>query len=98
MLYFIFYHVYFKMQFSYIFNSLLLSFPQIEIGTLPPPEYEGSLETQNEVEQPKEEEELPLKPQLVQQGSGGSGVLMGLDTQKGLKKGEKVFIIELLDE
>uniref|UniRef100_A0A669ER71 Epiphycan n=2 Tax=Oreochromis TaxID=8139 RepID=A0A669ER71_ORENI len=84
MLYFIFYHVYFKMQFSFIFNSLLLSFPQIEIGTLPPPEYEGSLETQNEVEQPKEEEELPLKPQLVPQGSGGSGVLMGPDTQKDM--------------
>uniref|UniRef100_I3JZW4 Epiphycan n=2 Tax=Oreochromis TaxID=8139 RepID=I3JZW4_ORENI len=59
-------------------------FLEIEIGTLPPPEYEGSLETQNEVEQPKEEEELPLKPQLVPQGSGGSGVLMGPDTQKDM--------------
>uniref|UniRef100_A0AAX7T5X9 LRRNT domain-containing protein n=1 Tax=Astatotilapia calliptera TaxID=8154 RepID=A0AAX7T5X9_ASTCA len=63
-------------------DVLTIGEPQIEIGTLPPPEYEGSLETQNEVEQPKEEEELPLKPQLVPQGSGGSGVLMGLDTQK----------------
>lgn len=34
----------------------------------------------------EEEEELPLKPQLVPQGSGGSGVLMGPETQKGLKK------------
>uniref|UniRef100_A0A3P9BAX1 Epiphycan n=1 Tax=Maylandia zebra TaxID=106582 RepID=A0A3P9BAX1_9CICH len=65
-------------------DVLTIGEPQIEIGTLPPPEYEGSLETQNEVEQPKEEEELPLKPQLVPQGSGGSGVLMGLDTQKGM--------------
>lgn len=30
--------------------------------------------------------EVPLKPQAVPQGSGGSGVLMGPDTQKGLKK------------
>lgn len=34
----------------------------------------------------EEEEEVPLKPQLVPQGSGGSGVLMGPETQKGLKK------------
>ncbi|XP_031613657.2 epiphycan [Oreochromis aureus] len=65
-------------------DVLTIGEPQIEIGTLPPPEYEGSLETQNEVEQPKEEEELPLKPQLVPQGSGGSGVLMGPDTQKDM--------------
>uniref|UniRef100_A0A4W6E3X2 Epiphycan n=1 Tax=Lates calcarifer TaxID=8187 RepID=A0A4W6E3X2_LATCA len=32
----------------------------------------------------EEEEELPLKPQLIPQGSGGSGVLMGPDTQKGM--------------
>ncbi|XP_037552208.1 epiphycan [Nematolebias whitei] len=32
----------------------------------------------------EEEEELPLKPQLVPQGSGGSGVLMGPETQKGM--------------
>ncbi|XP_077399692.1 epiphycan [Vanacampus margaritifer] len=54
--------------------------PEIEIGTLTPPDYnypipEASLEEQ-------EEEELPLKPQLIPQGSGGSGVLMGPDTQK----------------
>ncbi|XP_077355567.1 uncharacterized protein LOC144003317 isoform X2 [Festucalex cinctus] len=36
---------------------------------------EASLEEQ-------EEEEFPLKPQLIPQGSGGSGVLMGPDTQK----------------
>ncbi|XP_061523984.1 epiphycan [Phycodurus eques] len=55
--------------------------PEIEIGTLAPPDYnypmpEASLEEQ------EEEEELPLKPQLIPQGSGGSGVLMGPDTQK----------------
>ncbi|XP_077355565.1 uncharacterized protein LOC144003317 isoform X1 [Festucalex cinctus] len=54
--------------------------PEIEIGTLAPPDYnypmpEASLEEQ-------EEEEFPLKPQLIPQGSGGSGVLMGPDTQK----------------
>ena len=37
-------------------------------------------------EEEEEEEEVPLKPQLIPQGSGGSGVLMGPDTQKGLKK------------
>lgn len=36
------------------------------------------------------EEEQPLKPQLIPQGSGGSGVLMGPDTQKGLKKHKKL--------
>ena len=78
----------------YIFDSLLLSFPQIEIGTLAPPDYnypvpEASLEEQVEAEEEEgeeEEEELPLTPQLIPQGSGGSGVLMGPDTQKGLKK------------
>lgn len=76
-----------KVRISYIFDSPLLSFPQIEIGTLAPPDYnypvpEVSLEEHEE----EEEEELPLKPQLIPQGSGGSGVLMGPDTQKGLKK------------
>lgn len=33
----------------------------------------------------EEDEEEPLKPQLTPQGSGGSGVLMGPDTQKGLE-------------
>lgn len=64
--------------------------PQIEIGTLAPPDYnypvpEASLEEQ-EAEEEEEEEEVPLKPQLIPQGSGGSGVLMGPETQKGLKK------------
>ncbi|XP_049616561.1 epiphycan isoform X2 [Syngnathus scovelli] len=57
--------------------------PEIEIGTLAPPDYnypmpEASLEEQ------EEEEELPIKPQLIPQGSGGSGVLMGPNTQKGM--------------
>uniref|UniRef100_A0A3Q2NW81 Epiphycan n=1 Tax=Fundulus heteroclitus TaxID=8078 RepID=A0A3Q2NW81_FUNHE len=47
------------------------------------PEYNypepGEVEKKEEEE---EEEELPLKPQLVPQGSGGSGVLMGPDTEK----------------
>lgn len=77
-----------QIRIPYIFDSLLLSFPQIEIGTLAPPDYsypvpEASLEEQEEEEE--EEAELPLKPQLIPQGSGGSGVLMGPDTQKGLK-------------
>lgn len=70
-----------------IFDSLLLSFPQIEIGTLAPPDYNYPVpEASLEEEQEEEEEELPLTPQLIPQGSGGSGVLMGPDTQKGLKK------------
>ncbi|XP_069020942.1 epiphycan isoform X1 [Embiotoca jacksoni] len=68
-------------------EGLTIDDPQIEIGTLAPPDYnypepEESLETQTDVEEEEEEEELPLKPQLVPQGSGGSGVLMGPDTQK----------------
>ncbi|XP_008277098.1 epiphycan-like [Stegastes partitus] len=67
-------------------DGLTIDDPQIEIGTLAPPDYnypvpEDSLEAEKEVEE-EEEEELPLKPQLVPQGSGGSGVLMGPDTQK----------------
>lgn len=78
-------------QVKFIFDSLLLSFPQIEIGTLAPPDYsypvpEASLEEQEQQEEEEEEEEMPLKPQLTPQGSGGSGVLMGPDTQKGLEK------------
>uniref|UniRef100_A0A3Q3JCL1 LRRNT domain-containing protein n=1 Tax=Monopterus albus TaxID=43700 RepID=A0A3Q3JCL1_MONAL len=62
--------------------------PEIEIGTLAPPDYnypvpEASLEEQEEEEEEKEND-LPLKPQLIPQGSGGSGVLMGPDTQKGM--------------
>lgn len=62
---------------------LLLSAPQVEIGTLDPYEY-----NQGEKEDEEEEEavELPLKPLAIPQGSGGSGVLMGPNTQKGLKK------------
>lgn len=77
-------------------DSLLLSFPQIEIGTLAPPDYnypvpEASLEEQVEEEE-EVEEELPLTPQLIPQGSGGSGVLMGPETQKGLKKHTPICI------
>uniref|UniRef100_A0A3Q3LXM5 Epiphycan n=1 Tax=Mastacembelus armatus TaxID=205130 RepID=A0A3Q3LXM5_9TELE len=67
-------------------EELTIDDPQIEIGTLAPPDYpypvpEGSLE-EHEEEEKEEVEELPLKPQLIPQGSGGSGVLMGPDTQK----------------
>ncbi|KAM6896627.1 epiphycan isoform 1-T2 [Lycodopsis pacificus] len=67
-------------------DGLTIDDPQIEIGTLAPPDYnypvpEASLEEEVEEE---EEEELPLTPQLIPQGSGGSGVLMGPDTQKGM--------------
>ncbi|XP_030296405.1 epiphycan isoform X2 [Sparus aurata] len=67
-------------------DGLTIDDPQIEIGTLAPPDYnypvpEASLEEQ-EQEEEEEEEEMPLKPQLIPQGSGGSGVLMGPDTQK----------------
>ncbi|XP_057712106.1 epiphycan isoform X2 [Corythoichthys intestinalis] len=54
--------------------------PEIEIGTLAPPDYNDPVPGASLEEQ--EEEELPLKPQLIPQGSGGSGVLMGPDTQK----------------
>uniref|UniRef100_A0A8C5GYH4 LRRNT domain-containing protein n=1 Tax=Gouania willdenowi TaxID=441366 RepID=A0A8C5GYH4_GOUWI len=65
-------------------DGLTIDEPQIEIETLAPPDYnypgpEASLEAEKE-----EEEEMPLTPQLVPQGSGGSGVLMGPDTQKGM--------------
>ncbi|KAM9824826.1 epiphycan [Neosynchiropus ocellatus] len=68
-------------------DGLTIDDPQIEIGTLAPPDYhypvpEASLEEQEGQEE--EEEEMPMKPQLVPQGSGGSGVLMGPDTQKGM--------------
>ncbi|XP_056133787.1 epiphycan [Lampris incognitus] len=64
-------------------DGLTIDDPQIEIGTLAPPEYnypvpEASLEEEEE----EEEGELPLKPQLIPQGSGGSGILMGPNTQK----------------
>uniref|UniRef100_A0A4W5LGC1 Epiphycan n=1 Tax=Hucho hucho TaxID=62062 RepID=A0A4W5LGC1_9TELE len=65
-------------------DGLTIDEPQIEIGTLAPPDYNypgpggpASLEEE-------EEEELPLRPQLIPQGSGGSGVLMGPDAQGGM--------------
>ncbi|XP_056281272.1 epiphycan [Pseudoliparis swirei] len=66
-------------------DGLTIDDPQIEIGTLAPPDYNypvpgASLEEQEEEEE--EDEDLPLTPQLIPQGSGGSGVLMGPDTQK----------------
>ncbi|XP_068163050.1 epiphycan [Antennarius striatus] len=66
-------------------DGLTIDDPQIEIGTLAPPDYnypvpEATLEEQ--IQEEEEEEEMPLTPQLAPQGSGGSGVLMGPDTQK----------------
>ncbi|XP_076015059.1 epiphycan isoform X2 [Genypterus blacodes] len=55
----------------------------IEIGTLTPPDYSYPVpEASLEEEALEEEEEVPLKPQFIPQGSDGSGVLMGPDTQK----------------
>lgn len=73
------------------FDSLLPSFPQIEIGTLAPPDYSYPVPEVSVEEQEQEEEEETLKPQLTPQGSGGSGVLMGPDTQKGLDKDAILF-------
>ncbi|XP_076015060.1 epiphycan isoform X3 [Genypterus blacodes] len=57
----------------------------IEIGTLTPPDYSYPVpEASLEEEALEEEEEVPLKPQFIPQGSDGSGVLMGPDTQKGM--------------
>lgn len=72
-------------------NYCVYSSPQVQIGTLAPPDYsfsvpEASLEEQQQGEEEDEEEEIHLRPQLIPQGSGGSGVLMGPDTQKGLEK------------
>uniref|UniRef100_A0A3Q1HT85 Epiphycan n=1 Tax=Acanthochromis polyacanthus TaxID=80966 RepID=A0A3Q1HT85_9TELE len=63
-------------------DGLTIDDPQIEIGTLAPPDYTYPEKEVEEEEEEEEEQELPLKPQLVPQGSGGSGVLMGPDTQK----------------
>lgn len=71
------------------FDSLLPSFPQIEIGTLPPPDYHYPVPEapyEEQVEEEEEEQELPITPRLIPQGSGGSGDLMGPNTQKGLKE------------
>ncbi|XP_040886264.1 uncharacterized protein LOC121176286 [Toxotes jaculatrix] len=62
-------------------DGLIIDDPQLEIGTLAPPDYNYPV-PEVEQEEEEEEEELPLKPQLIPQGSGGSGVLMGPDTQK----------------
>ncbi|KAM6985572.1 uncharacterized protein FYW47_006575 [Aplochiton taeniatus] len=72
-------------------DGLTIEEPQIEIGTLAPPDYNypapgASLEEGEEEEEEEEEEqeqEFPLKPELIHQGSSeGSGILMGPDTQK----------------
>lgn len=62
----------------------------VQIGTLAPPDYsysvpEALLDEHRHEEEEDEAEEIHLKPQLIPQGSGGSGVLMGPDTQKGLE-------------
>uniref|UniRef100_A0A3P9HTX9 Epiphycan n=1 Tax=Oryzias latipes TaxID=8090 RepID=A0A3P9HTX9_ORYLA len=62
-------------------DGLTIDEPEIEIETMAPPDY-----TFPEEEKPEEgeEEELTLRPQPIPQGSGGSGVLMGPETQKGM--------------
>lgn len=73
------------------------SSPQAQIGTLAPRDYSYSVpEALLEEQQPEEEEdeeEIHSRPQLTPQGSGGSGVLMGPDTQKGLEKDTPLDII-----
>ncbi|XP_010795549.1 epiphycan [Notothenia coriiceps] len=55
----------------------------IEIGTLAPDyNYPVTEASEEQLEEEEEGEELPLTRQLVPQGSGGSGVLMGPNTQK----------------
>lgn len=80
------------------FYFWLLSSPQVQIGTLAPPDYsypvpEASLEEQQQEQEEDEEEEIHLRPQLTPQGSGGSGILMGPETQKGLEKHTPLCII-----
>ncbi|KAM6895597.1 epiphycan isoform 2-T2 [Xenentodon cancila] len=70
-------------------DGLTIDEPEIEVETLDPPDYsypapEDSQEVKVEEEEEEEEEELPRSPQPVPQGSGGSGVLMGPDTEKGM--------------
>uniref|UniRef100_A0A3Q4MFW9 Epiphycan n=1 Tax=Neolamprologus brichardi TaxID=32507 RepID=A0A3Q4MFW9_NEOBR len=55
-----------------------------DVLTIGEPQVRNTISFLSLLEQPKEEEELPLKPQLVPQSSGGSGILMGPDTQKGM--------------
>uniref|UniRef100_H3D0A5 Epiphycan n=1 Tax=Tetraodon nigroviridis TaxID=99883 RepID=H3D0A5_TETNG len=45
---------------------------------------EASMEEHKQEDEEDEAEEIHLKPQLIPQGSGGSGLLMGPDTQKGM--------------
>ncbi|XP_030640684.1 epiphycan [Chanos chanos] len=70
------------------YDGLTIDEPQIEIGTLAPdedsdPEPAASLE-EEEDEQEEEESEKPIRPMLISQGSGGSGVLMGPDAKGGM--------------
>uniref|UniRef100_A0A674CTZ2 Epiphycan n=1 Tax=Salmo trutta TaxID=8032 RepID=A0A674CTZ2_SALTR len=62
-------------------DGLTIDEPQIEIGTLAPPDYNYPGPGGHASLEEEEEEELPLRPQLIPQGSGGSGVLMGPDAQ-----------------
>lgn len=69
----------------------MYSSPQVQIGTLAPPDHSYSvpqalLEEQPQEEEEDEEEKSHFRPELIPQGSGGSGALMGPDTQKGLEK------------
>ncbi|XP_037316187.1 epiphycan [Pungitius pungitius] len=63
-------------------DELTIGDPQIEIGTLAPPDFNYPVTDALYEEQEEEEEELPLTPRLISQGSGGSGDLMGPNTQK----------------
>uniref|UniRef100_G3Q8H2 Epiphycan n=1 Tax=Gasterosteus aculeatus aculeatus TaxID=481459 RepID=G3Q8H2_GASAC len=66
-------------------DGLTIDDPQIEIGTLPPPDYHYPVPEapyEEQVEEEEEEQELPITPRLIPQGSGGSGDLMGPNTQK----------------
>uniref|UniRef100_A0A3B3BIR8 Epiphycan n=1 Tax=Oryzias melastigma TaxID=30732 RepID=A0A3B3BIR8_ORYME len=62
-------------------DGLTIDEPEIETETTTPPDYTFPEEEKPEEE---EEEELVLKPQAIPQGSGGSGVLMGPETHKGM--------------
>ncbi|XP_041935092.1 epiphycan [Alosa sapidissima] len=61
------------------YDGVTIDEPQIEIGTLAPPEESAVGEEEGEE---AEETEIPIKPQLIPAGgSGGSGQLMGPDSQ-----------------
>ncbi|KAL0963029.1 hypothetical protein UPYG_G00348700 [Umbra pygmaea] len=57
-------------------NNLTIDEPQIEIGTLVPPRYTHPASPDNP--------DVLIKPPLIPQGSGGSGSLMGPNTQGGM--------------